>query len=135
MWLLAKQKNINKKKSTAHSNSPGIYASLAQNRVKYDKQIDIPNPKHQPDKAFEYTLFDTLSKDNAPSSTMNNVYYPELEKLARKLNQAFEKKGGKYLLKKQKELNDDTIQISIALSNGSVHLTYTKPIVEETTKK
>ena len=50
---------------------------------------------------------------------MNNVYYPELEKLARKLNKAFEKKGAKYLLKKQKELNDDTIQISIALLNGS----------------
>jgi hypothetical protein len=66
---------------------------------------------------------------------MNNVYYPELEKLARKLNKTFEKKGAKYLLKKQKELNDDTIRISLALLNGSVHLTYTKPIVEETTKK
>ena len=66
---------------------------------------------------------------------MNNVYYPELEKLARKLNKTFEKKGAKYLLKKQKELNDDTIQISLALLKGSVHLTYTKPIVEETTKK
>ena len=66
---------------------------------------------------------------------MNNVYYPELEKLARKLNKAFEKKGAKYLLKKQKELNDDTIQISITLLNGTRHLTYTKPIVEETTKK
>ena len=132
---MAKQKNINKKKSTAHSNAPPVYTSLAENRVKYDKQIDIPNPKLQPDKTFEYPLFDTLSKDTAPPSTMNNVYYPELEKLARKLNKAFEKKGAKYLLKKQKELNDDTIQISIALLNGSVHLTYTKHIIEETTKK
>ena len=66
---------------------------------------------------------------------MNNVYYPELEKLARKLNKTFEKKGAKYLLRKQKELNDDTIQISIALLNGSIHLTYTKSIKEETTKK
>ena len=117
------------------SNIPSIYNSLTENRVKYDKQIDISNPKLQPDKTFEYTLFDTLSKGTAPPSTMNNVYYPELEKLARKLNKAFEKKGSKYLLKKQKELNDDTIQISIALLNGSIHLTYTKPIVEETTKK
>ena len=132
---MAKQKSINKKKSTDKPNAPSISTSLAENRVKYDKQIDIPNPKLQPDKTFEYTLFDTLSKGTAPPSTMNNVYYPELEKLARKLNKAFEKKGAKYLLKKQKELNDDTIQISIALLNGSVHLTYTKPIVEETTKK
>ena len=66
---------------------------------------------------------------------MNNVYYPELEKLARKLNKGFEKKGAKYLLKKQKELNDDTIQISIALLNGSIHLTYTKPIETEEKKK
>jgi len=132
---LAKQNSINKKKSTAHSDAPPVYTSLAENRVKYDKQIDISNPKLQPDKTFKYALFDTLSKGTAPPSTMNNVYYPELEKLARKLNKIFEKKGAKYLLKKQKELNDDTIQISIALLNGSVHLTYTKPIVEETTKK
>ena len=132
---MAKQKSINKKKSTGKTNAPSIYNSLAENRVKYDKQIDISNPKLQPDKTFEYVLFDTLSKGTAPPSTMNNVYYPELEKLARKLNKAFEKKGAKYLLKKQKELNDDTIQISIALLNGSVHLTYTKPIIEETTKK
>ena len=132
---MAKQKSINKKKSSGKSNISSIYTSLAENRVKYDKQIDIPNPKLQPDKTFEYALFDTLSKGTAPPSTMNNVYYPELEKLARKLNKAFEKKGAKYLLKKQKELNDDTIQISLTLLNGSVHLTYTKPIIEETTKK
>lgn len=132
---MAKQKSINKKKSTPHSNAPPVYTLLAENRVKYNKQIDIPNPKLQPDKTYEYTLFNTLSKGTAPPSTMNNVYYPELEKLARKLNKTFEKKGAKYLLKKQKELNDDTIQISLALLNGSVHLTYTKPIVEETTKK
>jgi hypothetical protein len=127
---VGKQKSINKKKSNGKSNNPGIYTSLAENKVKYDKQIDIPNPKLQPDKTYEYTLFDTLSKGNAPPSTMNNVYYPELEKLSRKLNKAFEKKGAKYLLKKQKEVNDNTIQISIALSNGRIHLTYTKPIVE-----
>ena len=132
---MAKQNSINKKKYSSKSNISGIYTSLAENRGKYDKQIDIPNPKLQPDKTFKYALFDTLSKGTAPPSTMNNVYYPELEKLARKLNKTFEKKGAKYLLKKQKELNDDTIQISIALLNGSVHLTYTKPIVEETTKK
>ena len=132
---MAKQKSINKKNSTAHSNAPRVYTSLAENRVKYDKQIDIPNPKLQPDKTFEYALFDTLSKGTAPPSTMNNVFFPELEKLSRKLNKAFEKKGVKYILKKQKESNDDTIQISIALLNGSVHLTYTKPIVEKTSQK
>ena len=133
---MTKQKSINKKKSTAYSNAPPVYTSLAENRVKYDKQIDIPNPKLQPDKTFEYILFNTPSNGNAnPPSTMNNVSFPELEKLSRKLNKAFEKKGAKYLLKKQKELNDDTIQISVALLKGSVHLTYTKPIVEETTKK
>ena len=132
---MVKQKSINKKRSTDKHNTPGIYTSLAENQVKYDKQIDIPNPKLQPDKTFEYVLFDTLSKGTAPPSTMNNVYYPELEKLARKLNKTFEKKGAKYLLKKQKELNDNTIQISIALLNGSLYLTYTKPTVEKTSQK
>ena len=132
---MAKQKSIIKKKSTGKSNIPAIHTSLAENRVKYDKQIDIPNPKLQPDKTFEYALFDTLSKGTAPPSTMNNVYYPELEKLARKLNKTFEKKGAKYLLRKQKELNDDTIQISIALLNGNIHLTYTKPLETEEKEK
>ena len=59
---MAKQKSINKKKSTPHSNAPPVYTLLAENRVKYDKQIDIPNPKLQPDKTYEYTLFNTLSK-------------------------------------------------------------------------
>lgn len=133
---MAKQKSINKKKSTGHSNAPAIYTSLAENRVKYDKQIDIPNPKPQPDKTFEYTLFNTPSNGNAnPPSAMNNVFFPELEKLSRKLNKTFEKKGVKHLLKKQKELNDNTIQISIALLNGSVYLTYTKPTIEKTSQK
>ena len=66
---------------------------------------------------------------------MNNVYYPELEKLARKLNKGFEKNGAKYLLKKQEKLNDNTIQISIALLNGSIHLTYTKPLETEEKEK
>ena len=133
---MAKQKSINKKKSTGNSNTPGIYDSLSENRVKYDKQIDIPNPKLQPDKTFEYTLFNTPSNGNAnPPSAMNNVFFPELEKLSRKFNKAFEKKGAKYLLKKQNELNDNTIQISIALLNESVYLTYTKPTVEKTSQK
>ena len=59
---MAKQKSINKKKSSGKSKVSSIYTSLAENRVKYDKQIDIPNPKLQPDKTFEYALFDTLSK-------------------------------------------------------------------------
>jgi hypothetical protein len=62
---LAKQKSINKKKSTGHSNAPTIYNSLAENRVKYDKQIDIPNPKLQPNKTYEYILFNTPSNGNA----------------------------------------------------------------------
>jgi hypothetical protein len=133
---LAKQKSINKKKSTSNSNTAVIYDSLSENRVKYDKQIDIPNPKLQPDKTFEYTLFNTPSKGNANQlSAMNNVFFPELEKLSRKLNKTFEKKGAKYLLKKQNELNDNTIQISIALLNGSLYLTYTKPTNAEKTSQ
>lgn len=132
---MAKQKSTNKKKSTNNSNTAGIYDSLSENRVKYDKQIDIPNPKVQPDKTFEYILFNTISKGNANQiSSMDNVF-PELEKLSRKINKVFEKKGAKYLLKKQNELNDNTIQISIALLNGTIHLTYTKPTVEKTLQK
>ena len=43
---------LTKKKSSGKSNIHGIHTSLAENRVKYDKQIVIPNPKLQPDKTF-----------------------------------------------------------------------------------
>ena len=132
---MAKQKSKNKKKPTKNSTTAGIYDSLSENRVKYDNQIDIPNPKVQPDKTFEYTLFNTPSKGNANQiSSMNNVF-PELEKLSRKINKVFEKKGVKYLLKKQNELNDNTSQISTTSLNKSVYLTYTKPTVEKTSQK
>ena len=68
---MAKQKSVSKK-ANSKSADPGIYTSLAENRVKYDEQIDIPNPKIHADKTFEYPLFLTLSKGNAPPSTMNN---------------------------------------------------------------
>jgi hypothetical protein len=55
--------------------------------------------------------------------------------LSRKINKVFEKKEAKYVLKKQNELNDNTIQISIALLNGSISLAYTKPTGEKTAQK
>ena len=53
-----------------------------------------------------YTLFggSSSNSDISPSAITNNVYYPELEKLSKKLNKTFKKNGAKYLLKKQKEL-------------------------------
>jgi hypothetical protein len=131
---LAKQKRVTKKSSDGNSNAPQIHDPLLTNEVKFDRQIDIPNPKLQPDGSLIYTLFHTSSNGNvSPSAIKNNAYYPELEKLSRKLNKTFKKRGSKYLLKKQKELNDTSVQISIALANGGVFLTYTKPEVEKTT--
>jgi hypothetical protein len=98
-------------------------------------KIDIPNPKVQPDKTFEYILFNTPSKGNTNQiSSMDNVF-PELEKLSRKINKVFEKRKQNMFLKKQNELNDNTIQISIALLNGSISLAYTKPTGEKTAQK
>jgi hypothetical protein len=129
---LAKQKRVTRKSSDGDSNGSQIQGPLLTSEIKFDRQIDIPNPKLQPNGSLTYTLFDTSSNGNvSPSAIKNNAYFPELEKLSRKLNKTFKKKGTKYLLKKQKELNDTSVQISIALANEGVFLTYTKPDVEK----
>jgi hypothetical protein len=132
--LLAKQKRVTRKSSHDNSNGPQIHIPLLTDEVKFDNQIDIPNPKLQPDGTLTYTLFGSSSNGGIlPSAITNNAYYPELEKLSKRINKTFKKKGSKYLLKKQKELNDTSIQISIARANEGVFLTYTKPDVEKTT--
>ena len=141
---MTKQNNITKKSSDGDSNnrppSPRVYEPFSTNAVEYDKQIDILNPKINRDGRLEYRLFNnhySSGKEVALAQKIKNINnFPELEKLSRKLNKIFRKKGAKYLLKKQKELNDNTIQISIALLNGATYLTYTKPNnAEETAKK
>jgi translation initiation factor 2 alpha subunit (eIF-2alpha) len=120
---LTKQKSRTIKSSPANNSSDDSRKQipLLTKELKFDKQIDIPNPKLQHDETETYSLFANSSKNE------NNTHYPELEKLSNKLNKTFKKKGVKCLLKKQKELNDTTIQISIVSANGGVFLTYTKP--------
>ena len=140
---MAKQKNKTGKTSSSTYNKsnrdgPQVQTPLLTNEIKFDNQIDIPNPRLQPDGTLTYSLFGSSSNiDVSPSAVKNNAYYQELEKLSNKLNKAFKKKGAKYLLKKQKELNDTSIQISITSTNDRIFLTYTKPDVEKTiaTKK
>ena len=135
---MAKQKRVTRKPSHDDSNGSKLPNPLLANELTFDKQIDIPNPKLQPDGTLTYTLFGSSSNiEISPSTITNNAYYPELEKLSKKLNKTFKKKGAKYLLKKQQELNDTSIQMSIALANEGIFLTYTKPDIEKTivTKK
>lgn len=126
---MAKQKKqTNKSSSDNTSNSSQKQTPLLANEIKFDKKIDIPNPKLQPDGTLIYSLFGSSSNiDVSPSAIKNNEYYPELEKISNKINKTFRKKGAKYLLKKQKEMKDTSLQISIVRASGGVFLTYTKP--------
>jgi hypothetical protein len=134
---LAKQKNKTGKTSSSTYNKsnrddPQKQIPLFANEIKFDNQIDIPNPRNQPDGTLTYSLFGSSSNiDVSPAAMKNNAYYPELEKLSKKLNKAFKKKGAKYLLKKQKEMNDTSLQMSIASASEGVFLTYTKPDAEK----
>jgi hypothetical protein len=133
---LAKKKGTNNSSLHNKSNGPQVQIPLLANEIKFDNQIDIPNPRLQPDRTLTYTLFGSSSNiDVSPAAVQNNVYYPELEKISKKINKAFKKKGAKYLLKKQQEMNDTSLQISIARSNRGVFLTYTKPDAEKTIKQ
>lgn len=127
---MAKQKSKISKSSSIEkniSNGPQKQNPFLINEIKFDHKIDIPNPKLQSDGTFTYSLFGSSSNGDITSSAItNNASYPELEKLSKKLNKTFKKKGAKYLLKRQKELSDTSIQMSIASANDGLFLTYTK---------
>ena len=75
-----------------------------------DKQIDVHTK-----------LFDVA----APKS---GVYFKELAGLTKKLNGVFAREGRPLLRKKQRELKDSTIELTIALYKGGLYLTYAKPV-------
>jgi hypothetical protein len=131
--LTKKIKGTNNSSLKNKLNGPQVQIPLLANEIKFDNQIDIPNPRLQPDGTLTYTLFGSSSNiDVSPAAVQNNAYYPELEKISKKINKTFKKKGAKYLLKKQKEMNDTSLQMSIASANRGVFLTYTKPDAEKT---
>jgi hypothetical protein len=74
-----------------------------------DKQIDVHNS----------LLFDVATR-------AGGLYFKELAQLTTKLNGVFRREGRAYLLKKQKDLGDKSIQLTIALYKGGLYLTYAK---------
>ena len=80
-------------------------------KVGSDKQIDVHG----------FRLFDVATR-------AGGVYFKELAQLTKKLNGVFRRDGRAYLLKKQKELGDKSIQLTIALYKGGLYLTYAKPV-------
>ncbi|MDQ5871679.1 MAG: hypothetical protein M3547_05680 [Acidobacteriota bacterium] len=76
-----------------------------------DKQIDL-HPSR---------LFDIATRKNG-------LYFKELVGLTRKLNSVFAREGPALLRKKQKDLKDNTIELTIALYKGGLYLTYAKPV-------
>jgi hypothetical protein len=85
--------------------------SLPECGVGTDKQIDVHVTR----------LFDVATRGNG-------VYFPELVRLTGTLNALFRREGGALLRKKQKELGDKSIELTIALYRGGVYLTYAKPV-------
>lgn len=84
--------------------------SLPECGVGKDKQIDVHTK-----------LFDVAARDSG-------VYFPELAGLTGKLNAVFAREGRAFLRKKQRDLKDKTIELTIALYKGGVYLTYAKPV-------
>ena len=75
-----------------------------------DKQIDVHTK-----------LFDVAAQNSG-------VYFKELAGLTKKLNAVFAREGRALLRKKQRELKDNTIELTIALTRGGLYLTYAKPV-------
>ena len=85
--------------------------SLPECGVGSDKQIDVHDSR----------LFDVAARESG-------VYFKELAGLTRKLNGVFRRDGRASLLKKQKDLQDKSIQLTIALYKGGLYLTYARPV-------
>jgi hypothetical protein len=84
--------------------------SLPECGVGSQKQIDVHTK-----------LFDVAARNSS-------VYFPELAQLTGKLNAVFRREAGALLRKKQKEVGDKSIELTIALSKGGLYLTYAKPV-------
>ncbi len=84
--------------------------SLPECGVGKDKQIDVHTK-----------LFDVAIRNGG-------VYFPELVRLTKKLNGIFAREGRAMLRKKQRDLKDKSIELTIALTRGGLYLTYAKPV-------
>ena len=84
--------------------------SLPECGVGKDKQIDVHTK-----------LFDVATRNGG-------VYFPELVRLTKKLNGVFAREGRAMLRKKQRDLQDKSIELTIALYKGGLYLTYAKPV-------
>ena len=84
--------------------------SLPECGVGTDKQIDVHTK-----------LFDL-------ATSASGVYFPELVRLTKKLNAVFAREGPALLRKKQREVKDKTLELTIALTRGGLYLTYARPV-------
>jgi hypothetical protein len=85
--------------------------SLPECGLGSDKQIDVHDSK----------LFDVAARNSG-------VYFQELAQLTRRLNGIFGREGRTCLRKKQRDLQDKTIELTIALYKGGLYLTYARPV-------
>lgn len=76
-----------------------------------DKQVDLHSNR----------LFDVATRGNG-------VYFKDLVQLTKDLNAVFRRDGPRLLRKKQQELGDKSIELTIAVYRGGLYLTYAKPV-------
>jgi hypothetical protein len=74
------------------------------------KQIDIHT-----------TLFDVATRSTG-------LYDKDLADLTRKLNAVFRAEGPAALRRKQKEWDDKSLELTVALHDGALYLTYARPV-------
>jgi hypothetical protein len=81
--LSKKNKGTNNSSQKKKHNGSQLQTPFLANEIKFDKQIDIPNPRLQPNGILSYTLFGGSASniELSPSAITNNAYNPELEKL------------------------------------------------------
>jgi hypothetical protein len=87
-----------------------------------------------PDSLPECGLGEDKQVDLHPSRLLDvatpktGVYFPELVRLTKKLNAVYAQEGPALLRKKQREVKDKTLELTIALTRGGLYLTYARPV-------
>ena len=120
---MPQKKKPKKPKRTERPFKPGdpdaldINDVLPQCGVGKETQIDI----HVSSTNQALALFDVPPPDSG-------IYFPELARLTRKLNTAFNAAARPALNRRRREYGLKTLEVTIALVKGQLYITYARPV-------
>jgi hypothetical protein len=89
-------------------------------RGAYEWQLDIHCRDDKPTEKSDYQIFSVPKKGE-------RGYYPELVKVSKKINTILQDESVPYLIKRQKDIKNESLELTIGYTKGNIYLTYAIP--------